>query len=368
MSPTLMFDEISGGTRSAKDDATKIQGSLSADAMLKTNAYTPNGTSLIATVNITADMIEQFQPLNDIKLTQEHLKLVLFLTQLQSMYSTQALWPESTSMNGCHAIAVPDLLAPHIPYVENIEDLREDQILDCFKPFREIDGFPTVDGTPVWERLDNEPLLYYNAFKLYREMRYAYYDTSDALVVNRSLFVLAKAIRVPLKTLNHLAMLYQWSLRVEFYDMWMSAVQERRAGIKQKLALDRHAQLSKQLTNKAFSYLTKTIDKMSAKDALEMLKLGLQYERLSLGMFTDKPAGAAQSQGAQAPMLSIVNQTNNTTGPMQVNNTSKQQLDADLKKPENLLSILSVLQRSGSFDVMLDNELPKPDVVEVLDE
>ena len=47
---------------------------------------------------------------------------------------------------------------------------------------------------------------------------------------------------------------------------------------------------------------------------------------------------------------------------MQVNNVESrpiQRLQDDMKKPDTLLSILSVLQRSGAFDVRLQQEAEK---------
>jgi hypothetical protein len=211
----------------------------------------------------------------------------------------------------------------------------------------------------VWERQEWERIEYYNLFKLYRDMRYAFYNESDALLTTRSLNTLAKAVRVPPKVVHYLATVYHWTLRVALYDVWMNALQVHRVAVKRSLMLDRHTKVSQSLISKAFACLSKNAEKMSPKDALEMLKLGLAYERISAGLLGDKPE-VQGGQTTQGPLLSIVNQTNNTTGPLQVNNAldsrPAQQLQEDMKKPDTLLSILSVLQRSGAFEVLLQKE------------
>lgn len=150
----------------------------------------------------------------------------------------------------------------------------------------------------------------------------------------------------------------------------MYAIQQRRVAVKRELMLDRHTKISQGLIQKAFTCLNKQADKLSAKDALEMLKLGLAYERISAGLLGDKPDTAAQS-AQQTPLVSIVNQTNNTTGPLQVNNEphSQRQLHENMKSNDTLLGILSVLQRSGAFDVLVqkaaNDSVVESDAVEI---
>ena len=193
-------------------------------------------------------------------------------------------------------------------------------------------------------------------------MRYAFYNESDALITLRSLNTLAKATRLPPNVVHYMSVVYHWGLRVALYDSWMNVVQAHRVAVKRSLMLDRHTKISQSLISKAFACLSKQADKMSPKDALEMLKLGLAYERISAGLLGDKPDTGNNGATQQAPLLSIVNQTNNTAGPMQVNNVESrpiQRLQDDMKKPDTLLSILSVLQRSGAFDVRLQQEAEK---------
>ena len=341
-----------------------IKGALSAEAILATSATSPTGTQLISTLDLSAGTIERFAPLRDFRISEVHQRLARFVPQLQESCGRKNHWEAESAQefNGHYAILDPMLLASYIPYVEEIVDLREEQVIECFHPLRNVDGYPTIHGVPIWERQEWERIEYYNLFKLYRDMRYAFYNESDALITLRSLNTLAKATRLPPNVVHYMSVVYHGGLRVALYDSWMNVVQVHRAAVKRSLMLDRHTKVSQSLISKAFACLSKQADKMSPKDALEMLKLGLAYERISAGLLGDKPDTGNNGATQQAPLLSIVNQTNNTTGPMQVNNVESrpvQRLQDDMKRPDTLLSILSILQRSGAFDVRLQQEAEK---------
>lgn len=360
-------------------------GVLSAETILHNTALSPTGAQVISTLKLDAGTVEQFQQLRTFQLTPTFRKLSKFVPAIQESYGRKQQVDGQTYnqvFNGYYSIVDPLMLAGYVPYIEELVDLNDSQIAECLHQFQEVDGYPTLQGIPLWERQEWERIEYYNLFKLYRDMRYAFYNESDALLVNRSLAVLAQATRLNASTINYLSEVYSWNLRIELYDAWMAAMQQRRISIKRSLMLDRHSKVSQELIRKAFSCLSKHGDKMSPKDALEMLKLGLAYERISLGLLGDKP-NEAQAAASPAPLLSIVNQTNNSVGPMQVNNESRpaQQLQENMKKPDTLLGILSVLQRSGAFETLVqktvaqdadsddaisDNSSEATDIIEVM--
>ena len=359
----------------AESDAdTSEKGTLSAEAILATSVTSPTGTQIVSTLNIDARTIESFKSLRNVQLSSAHRRLAEFIPQLQEAFGRKQLTPTAAEVAGYFGLIDPLLLSAYIPYAYELLDLSEEQVAECFHEFQLVDGYPTIHGVPVWERQEWERIEYYNLYKLYRDMRYAFYNEADALLTNRSIAVLSKATRVPAPLLQYLATVYCWSLRTTMYDSWMYSMQQRRIAVKRELMLDRHSKISQGLIQKAFTCLSKQTDKLSAKDALEMLKLGLAYERISAGLLGDKPDTVAQS-AQQTPLVSIVNQTNNTTGPLQVNNEShsQRQLQENMKSNDTLLGILSVLQRSGAFDVLvqkaaaeeaLEAEVPEAVVVE----
>lgn len=362
-----------GQIRAVSEDESQERASLSADAILSVAATTPTGATVISTLDITPNVIEALSGLNLIRLSTVHQKLANFAMTLQRTHGAKNFYtPPAAEFCGTYGFLDPLLLGNYVPYVEEIIDLSDDQIESCFHPLHLVDGYPCVGGVSVWERQEWERLEYYGAFKLFRDMRYAFYNDVDALLTTRSLKVLAQAIRVPTNLLHYLSKVYQWDLRCQFYDAWMSAIQQRRKAVKRSLMLDRHEKISQSLVTKAFQCLSKQADKMSAKDALQMLELGLEYERLSAGLQKDKPELLeGNSSERNAPLISINTQTNNTTGPMQVNNEGGAQrtFGENVKKPDTVLGILNVLQRSGAFDTILQKaaieagEIEQGDVV-----
>lgn len=361
------------GRDTEADRSFSEKGALSAEAILATTAISPTGAQLISTLDLSAGTIESFAPLRDLNLSESHRRLARFVPQLQESYGRKNHWTneQAQEFNGYYALLDPMMLASYVPYVTEIVDLREEQVLECFHALRDVDSYPTVHGVPIWERQEWERIEYYNLFKLYRDMRYAFYNESDALITTRSLSTLAKAVRVPPKIVHYMSVVYHWPLRVALYDVWMNVVQTHRVAVKRSLMLDRHTKISQSLISKAFTCLQKSADKMSPKDALEMLKLGLAYERVSAGLIGDKPEAGKVESSQQGPLLSIVTQNNTSTGPMQINNTQEsrpqQQLQEDMKKPDTLLGILSVLQRSGAFDTLVQKEIAETSAAEVIE-
>jgi hypothetical protein len=346
-------------------DSTQ-KGVLTAESLLTSKCEMPAGTQTVAVLNLSAADIEQFRGLQVFHLSELFQRLAWFVPRLQEECGRKLTYFDNNAADfgGYYGIVDPLMLAGLIPYATSLDDLSDPQITECMHAFQLIDNFPTIQGRPVWERQEWERVDYYNLFKIYRDMRYAFYNEADALYISRSLSGLARAVQLAERTVNYLAHVYNWSLRAAFYDTWMAETQRQRQVIKQRLMLDRHTKIAQSLTAKAFAALKQNANKLSAKEAIQLLELGLKYERISAGLPGDKPEQLA-APVSSGPVLSIVNQTNNTTGPMQVNNAGKnseagQRLQEDMKKPDTLLSILSVLQRSGALDSALDSAAKEP--------
>ena len=63
---------------------------------------------------------------------------------------------------------------------ETTDDVDEDALRAATTNIDFSEGFPTIGGLPIWERLDGELIDYYKLFKEYREMKLLYGSRSLA--------------------------------------------------------------------------------------------------------------------------------------------------------------------------------------------
>jgi hypothetical protein len=176
-------------------------------------------------------------------------------------------------------------------------------------PLRYDEGFPTIEdtGVPFWERLENEPPRYYEAFKRYRDYPYTTVTAANAsqasnLTKNRlaqhkkrTLAKTAELLRTSSSTLATLAALYYWQYRASAYDRYRdeeAQIQLRADAVEMELT---HAGIARRLLDK----VTSALDEMEPEELtpqmmVEWLKSGVHLERLSRGKDPSKPASGSQ--------------------------------------------------------------------------
>ena len=215
-------------------------------------------------------------------------------------------------------------------------DLRDAP--DALQPLFHQDGYPgTTGGLPFWERLENEPLEYYNIFKAYREDTYIKalteqaYEKSQALqkesegrsVLNphsrraaRSLYSVADRMGVDRVTLRTLSQLYHWHLRAKAYDQF----NERQLSIIKDAELQHmhntHLTAARKIFDKCMDFLDNpdNLKELNPKTALEWFQTAVELERLSLGLPKDKPPEDGQGGGSdRRPWVQINQQYNQNT-------------------------------------------------------
>lgn len=258
-----------------------------------------------------------------------------------------------TGNNGIpQAYIDPTVISPIALSVESPDDVPNDVLAQAQVPIEFDEGFPTVCGVPLWERLDGEPIPYYNMFKQYREMRY--------IEGVRSIARLMDVSQMPGRALNALSRVYHWQIRVKCYDKYKEqlrlAAKEREI---EKLE-NKHAKISAALLDQAVAYLEHHPDELTPKTAIELLQLAMRAGRLSVGLSPDKPTGGeggGNGNGARYPSINITNQqTNQTADTLQqidVNplSAAQRQVGEDAKDFDKLQSVLQVLTHSGALNV-----------------
>ena len=253
----------------------------------------------------------------------------------------------------------PTVIAPHLLDVETPDDLSDDIIREATQAIEFDEGFPTVGGIPIWERLDGEPIPYYKLFKEYREIKY----TQDG---RRSISKVSERSLMPGRHLNALARVYHWQTRVRAYDMYKE-YERQAARLKAMEQLDsKHAKVSNQLLDQAVDYLLSHAEQLSPKTAIQLAELAMKTGRLALGLNPDKPGSGSGANGYNSN-TNITIAANTGQGTMLVNNdngngnaTGDGNRSGGLgftngagqaKDTQHLRDILQVLNHSGALDM-----------------
>lgn len=255
----------------------------------------------------------------------------------------------------------PTQILPHLMEVDVPDDLGDDIVEAAKTPISFSDGFPTVEGIPFWERLEGEPIPYYNLFKEYREMKYVGMKTENGLLT-RSIAKLAESSGMAGRHLNALARVYHWQIRVKAYDAYKSL--ERGLARQRDIELmeNKHAKVSNQLLDQAVDYLLEHPEQMSPKVAIDLYKIAMGAGRLALGLNPDKPGSSLGSSGG-GTHISITNQNANAEGGVSQTNmdlsaVEKKTLE-NSQDPTHLQSILHVLNASGAFKTAAGQDEPE---------
>ena len=198
-----------------------------------------------------------------------------------------------------------------------------------------LEGFPTVEGLPFWERLEGEVLDYYNTFKHYRNMK----DSKGT----RSLAATAEAAGAPISQIHILAQIYHWTARCKAYDMYKSGEIQAERNRFVRLMENKHMTAAQTMFTDCVTYLKDNLKALKPVDAVKLLEMAVKLERLSLGLDPEKPYFKGQDTSAdgrtiiqnyqiQAPQPGV-SQNDNTTSQLQ--------------------EVISILSASGALDASL---------------
>jgi len=295
-------------------------------------------------------------------------------TQLRALFRTALL---------CHNLQKQVLHTPDgspLAYVdpptiqENYYDLPPEEahpndVHDALLPLTHHDGYPsTPNGTPFWERLENEPQEYYDLFRIYRDDTYLKsLQTAQTQNQNpgrypvhapeghrsrRTITAVADRTDTDRDVVKTLALLYHWYSRAAEYDKFNQKQLELRKQAEIAHMENTHRNAAQQIFNTAMEYFEEHKDELNPKTALELLQTAVELERLSLGMPKDKPQQDHETQigGDRRPWVQINQQYNqnpneNTSG----SSNSEDSLSSGTREAR-ITTILRTLQNSGAID------------------
>lgn len=236
-----------------------------------------------------------------------------------------------TSFNG-----VTDTGAPEWPiaYIDA-------SLVNCGKamespvPIEYLEGYPAVGGIPLWERLENEPIELFKLFKTYRDMKM----TNGGLRSIQQLSMLSNTS--PAICLCALKM-FHWNLRCQGYDLYTNLLKQHMKSTLIDELQDEHRKEAKELRQTAITYLKDHKELMTAKNAIELLKLSTELERLSVGLAPNKVEGA--TSGA-SPAINIVNNLGNAGATTALTKGG----GANGRDGDQLEQVLTVLEKVGAL-------------------
>jgi len=159
-------------------------------------------------------------------------------------------------------------------------------INDSLVPIDWLEEIPIVNGLPIWERLDCEPITEYRLFKRYR-------DIKKGDVSRRSFENLKEATGIKVKALYALSKVYHWQIRVKCYDKYRISEVEKEKEKLVTLMETTHRKAADTIFEKCVNYfkgLTKEqLAKINPKAMLDWFTEAARLTRLSLGLPADKP-------------------------------------------------------------------------------
>jgi len=264
------------------------------------------------------------------------------------------------SGNSPEAYIDPAPLMPYLLDTKTYDDIPPSAIEQAKVKIDTYEGMPTVDGIPIWERLEGEPIPYYKMFKQYRDMKYSgvivstipqvtceastqatdnsanQLGSSEAkgiaaegalvntkVIFTRSIAKLSEQSQMSGKQLNILSRIYHWQLRVKAYDVYKVIEKEQ---IKQRnieVLESKHAKISNELLEEAAEYLKKHSEQLSPKVAIDLITLAIKAGRIANGLYGDKPGApiaentsastdtTGSQEGGSADVISVLNQSVN---------------------------------------------------------
>lgn len=154
----------------------------------------------------------------------------------------------------------------------------------CWVPLAYGEGYPvlTQTATAFWEHLPGEPLQHFEYFAKYLLMEGARNIQELAAIISQKGG--GRAI-TPL-VLQSIFDLYYWDLRAKAFDLFQEASLTRFRSVRGKMIEYDHLLMATDLVEKCKAYINSKFDDFSPREVLEVLKLSVSLQRLSVRLPT----------------------------------------------------------------------------------
>lgn len=219
---------------------------------------------------------------SEITISDEKIKILTHLGQI--IKKIQDNVPENADKLPIYYVDASIILGYSTTH-KDLEEIPERVINDSLVEIDWLEEVPIVNGLPIWERLDCEPIVEYRLFKIYRD--------ANKGVSRRSFENLKEKICIKVNALYALSKVYHWQLRVKCFDMFRFAEIEKEKANLIKLMETNHRKAADTVFEKCVNYFKnlgeEKLAKINPKDMLGWFTEAARLTRLSLGLPADKP-------------------------------------------------------------------------------
>lgn len=233
----------------------------------------------------------------------------------------------------------PMPLAEHLLDCDTTDDMPESAVDHAITNIDFDEGIPTIDGLPMWERLDGELMDYYKLFKEYREMLY--------VRGSRALAKLGDQHKIEGRYLAALSKMYHWQLRCRAFDTYKRMEREAMRQREIEKLEHKHAEASALLLERGLQYLEDHPEQLNPKVAIQMVQVAMKAGRLAVGLNPDKPGIGSESSGTN---ISIHQSTGGSADEMSTSVEVKGGGQEPQTDTSYLQSIVHILDKSGALD------------------
>lgn len=238
-------------------------------------------------------------------------------------------------------MTIPNYSAVKDAGVEATLDTLLEECSRLWLPVEYYDGFPSVNGLPLWERLDGEKYEYYDLFKLYRDMY--------AQIGYRALIRVSELTGVDRAHLNILQKVFNWQLRAQAYDVWLQKFNDAKLRMKQEKVNSTQETLSTKILSKIQVLVEEAnlVERMDPKDVIKLMSEAASIQRLSVGMPKDKLPTESSTKSQTNVQVNV--NTGNSGDSDPYTDTPTNVLE------ENAAEIIAIMESVGAFDKEADD-------------
>ena len=185
--------------------------------------------------------------------------------------------------------------------------------VEAWRDLDYTEGYPTdhSTGAPFWERIAEEPVEYYNIF-------YSFLELGPTRDLHGLRFKLEQKPPLNPRFLKSLYDLYFWDERSRAYDNFNQAFREKFRSVQIQQTEDTHLALGQELATKCSLWLEENWKTLSERTVLDLFKMGIQLQRISLGLNAAGPGGAKAGGGAGNVSIGALQVNNNGGIPVKI--------------------------------------------------